>query len=88
MPSSSKIEVGDASGTTTGHTAMPNGRFNPEMKELLIIPPVVALYLPIVLLFSVRDENLGRPVTGMRQNAAATPAQKKCSEAAQKAAQS
>ena len=49
-PSSSKIKVGDASGTDE-RTTMPVGLFNPEeMKELLIVAPVVALYSPIVLL--------------------------------------
>ena len=51
IPSSSKIEVGDASGTDDDElTAMPTGPFNPEeMKELLMVAPVVALYSPIVL---------------------------------------
>ena len=51
-PSSSKVKVGDASGTDDRElTTMPVGPFNPEeMKELLIIAPVVALYSPIVLL--------------------------------------
>ena len=49
IPSSSKIKVGDASGTDE-RTTMPAGLFNPEeMKELLIVAPVVALYSPIVL---------------------------------------
>ena len=40
-----------ASGTGSGITTMPIGPFNPEeMKELLIVAPVVALYWPIVLL--------------------------------------
>ena len=40
-----------ASGTGSGITTMPIGPFNPEeMKELLIVAPVVALYSPIVLL--------------------------------------
>ena len=49
--SSSKTKVGDASGTDDGElTTMPYGKFNPEeMKELLIVAPVVALYSPIVL---------------------------------------
>ena len=52
MPSSSKVKVGDASGTDDRElTTMPTGSFNPEeMKELLIVAPVVALYSPIVLL--------------------------------------
>ena len=32
------------------NNAMPVGKSNPEMKELLIVAPVVALYSPIVLL--------------------------------------
>ena len=49
IPSSSKIKVGDASGTDE-RTTMPAGLFNPEeMKELLIGAPVVALYSPTVL---------------------------------------
>jgi hypothetical protein len=55
IPSSSKGKVGDASGTDEGEltTTMPNGKLNPEeMKELLIVAPVVALYWPIVLLSS------------------------------------
>jgi hypothetical protein len=51
IPSSSKGKVGDASGTDDGElTTMPSGPFNPEMKELLIAAPVVALYSPIVSL--------------------------------------
>ena len=51
IPSSSNVRVGDASGTDDGETTMPSGTFNPEeMKELLIGAPVVASYLPIVLL--------------------------------------
>ena len=50
IPISSKGKVGDASGTEL-ETTMPDGPFNPEeMKELLIVAPVVALYSPIVLL--------------------------------------
>ena len=54
IPSSSKGKVGNASGTDDGElTTMPNGAFNPEeMKELLMVAPVVALYSPIVLLTS------------------------------------
>ena len=49
IPSSSKGKVGDASGTEL-ETTMPDGPFNPEeMKALLIVAPVVALYSPIVL---------------------------------------
>lgn len=50
-PSSSKVKVGDASGTDDRElTTMPAGPFNPEeMKELLMVAPVVALYSPIVL---------------------------------------
>ena len=52
IPSSSKGKVGDASGTDEGElTTMPTGSFNPEeMKELLMVAPVVALYSPIVSL--------------------------------------
>jgi hypothetical protein len=41
IPSSSKIKVGDASGTDDGElTTMPSGPLNPEeMKELLIVAP-------------------------------------------------
>jgi hypothetical protein len=51
-PSNSKVKVGDASGTDDRElTTMPTGSFNPEeMKELLMVVPVVALYSPIVLL--------------------------------------
>ena len=44
-PSSSKGNVGDASGTDDGELIpMPTGTFKPEeMKELLIVAPVVAL---------------------------------------------
>jgi len=46
IPSSSNVKVGDASGTDDGGmTTMPSGTFNPEeMKELLIVAPVVTSY--------------------------------------------
>src|SRR4029077_18393146 len=48
MPSSNSIVL---AGSGAGElTTMPIGPFNPvEMKELLIVAPVVALYSPIVL---------------------------------------
>ena len=78
IPSSSKIKVGDASGTDEGElTTIPNGLFNPEeMKALLIVAPVVALYSPIVLLPPFVTKIWARPVTGMRQSAATTAAKR------------
>ena len=77
-PSSSKVKVGDASGTDDRElTTMPTGPFNPEeMKELLIVAPVVALYSPIVLLLAFVTKISARLVTGMRQSAAATAAKR------------
>ena len=49
-PSSSKIEVADASGTDDA-MAMPTGKFNPEIKAGLTVAPEV-VYSPIVPLFS------------------------------------
>jgi hypothetical protein len=45
-PSTSKIKVGDASGTDDA-MAMPIGRFNPEIKAALTVAPEV-VYSPIV----------------------------------------
>ncbi len=49
-PSSSKVEVGDSSGTEDAMTR-PIGKFNPEIKAGLTVAPEV-VYSPIVLLFS------------------------------------
>src|SRR5437763_11460915 len=59
------------------HSAIPCGPFNPEeMKALLIVAPVVALYSPIVLLPPFVTKIWARLVTGMRQSAATTAAKR------------
>ena len=46
-PSTSKIKVGDASGTDDA-MAMPIGKFNPEIRAVLTVAPEV-VYSPMVL---------------------------------------